>query len=73
MTSNALKALAVFGIGMAIIQIFMEDLLMYLAISGRGGAALQNSPILLIAIPFAFSLLLFGVLFLAAVRSWRPP
>ena len=63
------KVLVSFVAVMAVVQVLLEDILLFLGTTGAGVPMLSNSPLLLVALPLAFSLLLFGVLLAAAFES----
>lgn len=63
------KVLVLFVGVMAVAQILLEDILLFFGTAGTGVPAVLDSPIVLVTVPLAFSLLLLGVLLAAALRS----
>lgn len=67
--TSSMKVLALFLATMALIQIFLEDVLLFSGTTGAGVPGLLDTPLVLVAVPLGFSLVLFGVLLAAALRS----
>ena len=66
---SSMKLLALFVVTMGLIQIFLEDILLFFGTTGAGVPEFLNSPLVLVAVPLGFSLVLLGVLLAAALRS----
>lgn len=63
------RTLVIFVVIMAILQVLFEDVLLFLDTTSTGVPVPLVSPLLFVGVPLVFSVLLFGVLFLAALRS----
>lgn len=70
MVSRRGKILVAFVAVMAVLQILLEDALLFIGTTGATVPMFSDSPLLLVAIPLGFSILLFGVLLLSA---FEPP
>lgn len=62
MTSRRARALVAFVLAIAVVQIALEDILIFVGATRRG-LSLLSSPIVMIALPFVLFLLLAGVLY----------
>jgi len=73
--SREFKLVAAVVVAIAVLQIAIEDLLMFLATTGSGVPAWLSSPLVMVAIPMTLMLVLFAVLFGAVLFSDRegPP
>lgn len=67
MTSFRMKAVAVFVVAMALLQILFEDIMMFFATTRSGPPSIMNSPYVMVGIPLVISLSLLAVLIGGAI------
>ncbi|MFB6187914.1 MAG: hypothetical protein ABEI86_13760 [Halobacteriaceae archaeon] len=71
MVSLRIKALVVFVFIMAFLQIFIEDVLIFIGTTNVVSPQLLNSPLVMMIIPLTFATILFVVLVGGALLSSR--
>jgi len=62
MTTRRLKGVAVFVLCLALLQVFFEDLVMFVATTDTGGPDWLSSPLFLAGVPLLLSVALIAVL-----------
>lgn len=69
MQTGRATALVGFVVVVAVVQIALEDVVIFFAATGSPGPEVLGSPVLLIAVPFVLFLLLAGVLYAWAIGT----
>lgn len=59
-------------VALAVAQILVEDVIVFLGATGTGGSGALNSPVLLVGVPFVLFLLLAGVVWAWALAGDDP-
>lgn len=72
MASRRTRVLLAVVVGLAVAQVFVEDLIVFLGATDTPGPAILGSPLALVFIPFALFLLLVGTVFAWALTADGP-